>query len=418
MLMLIPALGIFMLIGWILEHIMVRDDEGAPSPEEAAAANAAVPGPSAGAAAPVGGPQLALAGGLGLLVGAAAAGVYLLMNTISPPILDLPLVPAILEQVGFKLSWVLLPPALVGVGLAWAGWKLMTRGGSGGGAGVSRLAGVTLAAAIGAGVLGASAAAQAGVVRALNWTFHKQAVPLHDHLFKLPRDLGNWEMVREDPPLPKEIEDELGTTQYISRWYRDRTMGENEDGSLVRLHIAYYTGTPDAVPHVPERCFTAGGAQHLGRSTDWIAVDAPDYVVETTPGGETRVTAWSRLGEVTIPSKQIEVTTFTYGSGAITGQGTVPPSNVVYFFAANGKFLATPEQIRALAFDPTDQYSYYCKIEMQWLGIEDPQLARQRSEAFLSATLPDVMALLPDWTAVREGRWPVEGQGVYPAGVK
>ena len=77
-------------------------------------------------------------------------------------------------------------------------------------------------------------------------------------------------------------------------------------------------------------------------------------------------------------------------------------------FAANGKFLPGPDHVRAQGFDPRDKYAYYCKIEVQVPGASDPELVRQRAGDFLSAMLPEIMACLPDWTDVTEGRWPEE----------
>ena len=76
--------------------------------------------------------------------------------------------------------------------------------------------------------------------------------------------------------------EELGTTNYISRVYRDGG-ADNPQGTQVRLHIAYYTGTPDTVPHVPERCDTAGGATAIDKTTVPLQLSGPLFT--KGPGG-------------------------------------------------------------------------------------------------------------------------------------
>ena len=108
-----------------------------------------------------------------------------------------------------------------------------------------------------------------------------------------------------------------------------------------------------------------------------------------------------QAGNVAIPAVDFDATRFTFG---LRGNRQ---ANVFYFFAANGRFLATPDMVRLQGFDPRDRYSYYCKIEVGTLDVEDPEAALLRSESFLSAALPEIMACLPDWDDVTHGRWPV-----------
>ena len=41
-------------------------------------------------------------------------------------------------------------------------------------------------------------------------------------------------------------------------------------------------------------------------------------------------------------------------------------------------------------------------------GVADKDVAAERASAFLSAMLPEIMACLPDWVDVEQGRWPAE----------
>jgi hypothetical protein len=84
-----------------------------------------------------------------------------------------------------------------------------------------------------------------------------------------------------------------------------------------------------------------------------------------------------------------------------------PKLNVLYFFIANGKYMGTAEEVRLEGFNISDEYSFYCKIEVQPLGVEEATDAQQRTRDLLSALLPEVMTCLPDWVDVRAGRYPL-----------
>ncbi|MEE9405541.1 MAG: hypothetical protein V3V20_11670, partial [Algisphaera sp.] len=85
-----------------------------------------------------------------------------------------------------------------------------------------------------------------------------------------------------------------------------------------------------------------------------------------------------------------------------------PDEHVTYFFAANGKFLASPNAVRLQGFDIRDPYSYYAKIEVALVGVQDPDDVAQGTTAFLDVFLPDILACLPDWDQVKAGTWPID----------
>ena len=62
-------------------------------------------------------------------------------------------------------------------------------------------------------------------------------------------------MVGEDIRFDEAGVEALGTDLYLSRTYRHR----DSELPQVQLHLAYYTGQVDAIPHVPDRCMVAGG---------------------------------------------------------------------------------------------------------------------------------------------------------------
>lgn len=394
MLMLIPAALLFLLLGWVLDRIIIKDKSKQPavSPPQ---------GPAMRSEPALTGATRASTGRLvglvltGVIVAVVGGLVYYAMVLTLPTGVRIPGLPSVASSALVTVSWLLLPPTIVGtaVGLAVAPWLMPIADA------LHRQARLTLALSFVAALLATSFVAQAAVVAGTRTVLHKKAVPLREHVFMIP-EASPWKMVAEDPPLPPEIIEELGTREYISRTYEDTSWPENKPGRLARLHVAYYTGTADTVPHVPERCFTAAGATFLDKATTQLTIAGPQYLVSE----DGRAEAYSALAqdEVTIPETRFDASIFRYADA----ENPDRISNVIYFFAANGKYLAGSYQVRASGFDPTDEYSYYCKVEVMVPGIIDQDEMAQRTSEFLSAMLPEIMAALPDWDDVTEGRWP------------
>lgn len=393
MLMLIPAAMLFLLLGWVLDRIIIKDKskrQGASVPTGPAMRDEPrLTGVKASTGRLVG---IVLAGIVTALVGGA---VYYVMVLTLPTGVNIPGLPPVFSAALVTVGWLLLPPMIIGtaVGLAVAP-RLMPIADA-----MHRDARLTLALSFVAALLATGFVAQTTVVAATQTVLHKKAVPLREHVFMIP-EAPPWKMVAEDPPLPPEIIEELGTREYISRTYEDPTWPEGEPGRLARLHVAYYTGTADTVPHVPERCFTAAGATFVDKSLTQLTIAGPQYM--STDDG--RVEAYSTLAndEVTVPETDIRASIFRYADA----NNPERVQNVIYFFAANGKYLAGSYEVRAAGFDPKDEYAYYCKIEVMIPGMIDQDHMAQRTGEFLSAMLPEIMAALPDWDAVRAGEWP------------
>jgi hypothetical protein len=117
--------------------------------------------------------------------------------------------------------------------------------------------------------------------------------------------------------------------------------------------------------------------------------------------------AGSYLGtDITVPDRDVEVSHFTFGPASRSDLD----HHVMYFFAANGQFMASPNAVRFQGFDIRDEHSYYCKIEVMILGESDPDRAAERTAKLLDVFLPEIMACLPDWEQVRAGQWPPPAQ--------
>lgn len=282
------------------------------------------------------------------------------------------------------------------------------------------VAALTFGAAMAVGIMGTSAI---GLQTVVNWqklVLHKEPVPLRHELTTLPLEKGSYAFL-DDIIIPKEQVEELGTELYINRIYEDLSVPRGEPGRQVRLHIAYYTGLVDTVPHVPDRCFTAGGAVRIGTSIQTIPID-PDIATPLTdregysaeaimsPPGSDPDNPFAPGTVVHLPERDIETVLFTFANSPES-----PHQHVSYFFAANGKFLASPNEVRLQGFDLRDTHSYYCKIEVLIYGESDPDKVRERTTAMLDTFLPEILACLPDWQDVKDGQWPTPAPGSAPA---
>jgi len=242
---------------------------------------------------------------------------------------------------------------------------------------------------------------QAGA-NALNVYLRKEPVDLRRSLANLPATLGDWKLV-EDYRVSEAAAEELGTELYVSRAYADPS------GSVVNLHLAFYTGQIDVVPHVPDRCMVAGGlverspepVQHALEldQSDWRIdgeheIDGKPYLISETKDWLTGLTENVRMpaGDLVLRSSEF-----------------VDPKNpehrihAGYFFIANGRLTPNPGGVRLLAFNPAEQYAYYCKVQFTARGDSDfdEQMFLNQVTDMLDELMAEVMRCLPDWAEVQ-----------------
>ncbi len=264
-----------------------------------------------------------------------------------------------------------------------------------------------------AAMLGAWLVTQFAVLHVQGAVLVKKALPLRHELFMMPEVAGPWRVIHRDPPMSKEIEDVLGTTKHLSWYLLDTRMANPKEvdlmrrgfpeGSVVRMHLAYYTGGIDTVPHVPDRCNVAGGFQALGNPFD-VTLDIDNGEYTFNPELEVYETTSALEPVVRTDTLKFTARAFTYA----------PPNNpdraetVIYFFRANGEYYASPNQVRMLGFDLRDEYSFYIKVQAEALGVSEPKLAVDRTSDMLQFVMPQILAALPDWTEVQAGRYPVD----------
>jgi hypothetical protein len=243
----------------------------------------------------------------------------------------------------------------------------------------------------------------------LNVYLQKKPVKLREHFDNISTRLGSWEMAGGVHKLSQEMIEELGTEWYLDRQYVQEGMGQQR--RMMNLHIAYYTGMIDAVPHIPDRCFVAGGYQihNLARNyplqvsrTGWRT--DPDRVNQST-GQPYELAVYQdpitgRTTAVRMPMGDfvLRTTEFVHPD--------TPDTRVFsgYFFIANGRLAATPEEVKLLAFKRSEEYAYYCKVQFTSGG--DGDFTAERFTAvvadLLTPLLPQLMRCLPDWAEVED----------------
>jgi len=235
------------------------------------------------------------------------------------------------------------------------------------------------------------------LIRQLGLVLIKKPIPLQRNLEELATTFGPYEVVKKHGKLPKAQEEVLGTTDYISWILHDTRLEKDEPGALIRLHIPYYTGQIDSVPHVPDRCFVAGGALPNLKQVMTARLDAR-HIRANGAGDPNAASALTQEGRwVDLPHTSVPLTIVRFASDAN------PELNyaVAYFFVANHDYVATPEGVRIKAFNPFDTHAYWAKVEVMPYGVSDPEQTRRIVGEFLAYAMPEIMLCLPDWKSLK-----------------
>ncbi|HEX8521137.1 MAG TPA: exosortase-associated EpsI family protein [Tepidisphaeraceae bacterium] len=254
--------------------------------------------------------------------------------------------------------------------------------------------------------------------------FKKEPVPLARKLTLIGDKLGPWVQVNPDKAIDKEIEDVLGTNQYIFREYVDERIAggdvrqrfarllEQEDRAtdpaertkfqnqreemlsqirgknpeaVVNLAVTYYTGMVDTVAHVPDRCYVADGYEP--RPGEDVYVKWP-IGHELPDGAKPKVDGKA--------SDQLEVHYINFEDQTGTRKVT---RSVAYFFHANGEFVSSPLGVRRKLQNLFERHGYYAKVEVMTLVSDADKSARVMTD-FLTEALPDIYRSMPDWQKV------------------
>jgi hypothetical protein len=210
--------------------------------------------------------------------------------------------------------------------------------------------------------------------------------------------MGEWSRAGDDLRFDAAGVEALGTELYLSRTYVNSSLRVPP----IQLHIAYYTGQVDAVPHVPDRCMVAGGFVPLTPEPLTLSLHIDKSLWKEDDSKSLDGIPYQIIQEqeniIRFPFGKFELRTTEFSHPRI-GDDRVFAG---YFFVANGKTTAYPERIRLLAFDRSSQFAYYCKIQFTIRGNNDFTTEQfvDIVSSFTSDMLPDIMKCLPDWAEI------------------
>ncbi len=260
------------------------------------------------------------------------------------------------------------------------------------------------------GVLACSAVGLTAVIRTSAIHLKKLPVlpPGNIQLHTLPTEYPSWERYGSDKEMSAEAEEELGTTNYLSRTYVQKNPPAGKRPHVIEMHMAYYTEMIDTVPHVPERCLVAGGwlqtgpPQLLDVPLDVSRIyEDPDVSPEILGAPLPTARSLTTYGPVHLPlgvaDLQMRASPFANHHGQKYFAG--------YFFVTNGGTVPSADDIRLLAFRLTDDYAYYAKIQFTSGTVGSVEELAEVVALMLDEMLPDIMLRLPDWVEVVEGRY-------------
>jgi exosortase len=253
-------------------------------------------------------------------------------------------------------------------------------------------------------VLGGISVGLTAAVKSLNVHLKKAPVALRDSLATIPPVIGSWRSVNESRMDASGVE-ALGTDLYLSRIYQRVGTGTQP---TVSVHLAYYTGQVDTVPHVPDRCMVAAGFEKTSAepSTYDLDIDTSLWIPDREFSLDGEAYPLLSLGadeqgdveHVRMPLGDLGLRTTEFRSIKIPGARIYAG----YFFVSNGRTTPYPERIRTLAFDLHQEYAYYCKVQFtaQGDGSFGPEEFTALVEELLTPLLGHIMHCLPDWAEV------------------
>ena len=283
---------------------------------------------------------------------------------------------------------------------------------------------------VSASVLIASAAALSAAVAGLKLHLRKLPIEVDRKVHTIPTETYRripdakgprrgddtvtvWKQVGRDQTMSKEIVEELGTTNYLSRVYQREVPMPDGKRPALELHLAYYTGMVDTVPHVPERCMVGGGWNiKSSPGVVRLPLDISRWETDSAASTADRTIYRGRLSSGFYARLPQGIDNATLLATEFEKPGTDLRMFSGYFFIANGGMCARAEDVRLLAFDLKSRYAFYLKVQVSSLaGVESADKLAEYGADLLSDLLPEIMLCVPDWIAVERGEYPPGAAG-------
>ena len=170
-----------------------------------------------------------------------------------------------------------------------------------------------------------------------------------------------------------------------TRTYRDSRRAPGDPLRYWRLEVYYYTGGVDLVPHTPEICAVAGGAQWLGTTNMPVTIDGV-----AAPWGNTPLAFQRAMFQRTDMQ------------GAAAGQFVQ-----YYIFCLNGSPKSSRNEVRFALGSLFVKHAYFAKVQFAPLpvvqqqagglvfAVPDPAQADQAVADFVKYFMPCVLKTLP-----------------------
>jgi len=264
---------------------------------------------------------------------------------------------------------------------------------------------------------------------------HMQKTPIYAQddrqVSAVPSKTTDWEQIGADTIMNAEIVEVLGTENYVSRNYLRTTDNDPKHPILLELHLAYYTGMIDTVPHVPERCFVGGGLQQSESSREIdLKMDTSSWRAD--PSVPTELAGLS--GEIyTVRLSNDPKLSDAPGQRVRLPRGVGPDSPIKlrasefvapngskiyagYFFIANGGTKANANDVRQLAFNLDDDYAYFLKVQITGQTVDSFEEFGQYAGELVGELLGEIMRCVPDWTEVQMGQYPAGNKRIDQIG--
>jgi hypothetical protein len=298
-----------------------------------------------------------------------------------------------------------------------------------------------------AGILLLSAVTFNGFVWNLKLHFKKEAVPQPREFTQMPPLMGHWLQVSQDDKLDKEMEDVLGTENYMYRDYiqvdrtgadlvafvaarldvtssptKDPTSDQAAEADAEAARTKFNAATFDQQIKMIDDCLKnktpserkgivtsvemrghAGDVIHLGLTYYTGLVDTvahiPDrcYIADGyEPNSYTQPT-WQLGPDPAGKSLPLAVRFISFQDS--TGNNRVSKC-VAYVFHTNGHYESDPLGVRQTLENLAERYGYYAKIELMTLG-EDTDVASAAMTDFLTVARPQIELCFPDWQKLK-----------------
>jgi len=257
-------------------------------------------------------------------------------------------------------------------------------------------------------VIGAAAGLNVAV-GSLKLYLRKLPIEVDLKVSSAPAETASWKQAGVDQKMEGEMVEELGTKNFVSRTYVQKVPASGKPPVVLEMHMAYYTGMVDTVPHIPDRCLVGGGWSIAGatrvlplnldqEATVWQVARVPE---ETGNMWTARLPSTGSRVHLPRDADKIAMRVNPY-----THPKQKEKLYAGYFFIANGGHCDRAEDVRLLAFRLTDSYAYYLKVQVSSQTVQSEEEFARMSGSLVGELLPDIMRCVPDWVEVLRGEYP------------